>query len=147
MDKKDVPFLSASELSRLIECKEVSPVEATEAYLDRIQEVDAKLNSYVTVCRDEALQAAREAEQAISRGNYLGPLHGVPVAVKDQFYTKGIRTTAGYQERKQKRAQGLEGKTQRIDAVKESHNGTPGILCERIRDRPRCVSRELRDER
>ena len=95
MDKKDIPFLAASDLSRLIESKEVSPVEATEAYLDRIQEVDGKLNSYVTVCRDEALQAAREAEREISAGNYLGPLHGVPVAVKDQFYTKGIRTTAG----------------------------------------------------
>ena len=95
MDKGDIPFLSATDLSRLIEGKEVSPVEAVEAYLERIDQVDGKLNSYVTVCREDALKAAREAEQAITRGNYLGPMHGVPTAVKDQFYTKGIRTTAG----------------------------------------------------
>ena len=56
MDKQDIPFLSATELSRLIQTREVSPVEATEAYLDRIQQVDTKLNSYITVTRDEALQ-------------------------------------------------------------------------------------------
>ena len=95
MEKQDIPFLSAAQLSRLIQSKEVSPIEATEAYLDRIEQVDGKLNSYITVCRDEALESAREAEQAIAAGQYLGPLHGVPVAVKDQFYTKGIRTTAG----------------------------------------------------
>ena len=95
MDKADIPFLAATELSGLIEKKEVSPVEAVEAFLERIDRVDGKLNSYVTVCRDEALQAAREAEQAIARGSYLGPMHGIPTAVKDQCYTKGIRTTAG----------------------------------------------------
>ena len=95
MDKVDIPFLSATELSVLIERKEVSPVEAVEAYLERIDRVDGMLNSYVTVCRDEALKAAHDAERAIARGEYLGPMHGVPIAVKDQFYTKGIRTTAG----------------------------------------------------
>lgn len=95
MDKADIPFLSASELSRLIEGKEVSPVEATEAYLERIDEVDFKFNSYLTVCGEEALQAAHEAEEAIARGNYLGPMHGIPVAVKDQLWSKGIRSTGG----------------------------------------------------
>ena len=95
MDKPDIPYLSATELSRMIESKEVSPVEATEAYLERIDRLDSKLNAFLTVCRDEAIQAAREAEQAIARGNYLGPMHGLPVAVKDQIYTKGVRTTAG----------------------------------------------------
>ena len=95
MDKQDIPFLSVTELCQLLRGGGLSPVEAAEAYLDRIGEVDGKLNSYVTVCAEEALQAAREAELAIAGGNYLGPLHGVPVAVKDQFYTKGIRTTAG----------------------------------------------------
>ena len=95
MDRADIPFLPVSELSRLIQSKEVSPVEAVEAYLERIDRVDGKLNSYVTICREEALQSAREAEQAIGRGNYLGPMHGIPTGVKDQFYTKGIRTTAG----------------------------------------------------
>ena len=60
-------------------------MEATEAYLDRIDQVDGKLNSYITVTRDEALQAARRAERTVASGNHLGPLHGVPFAVKDQF--------------------------------------------------------------
>ena len=95
MDKLDIPFLSATELSRLLETREVSPVEATEAYLERIDHVDSKLNSYVTVTPEEALRAARAAQEAIATGKRLGPMHGVPVAVKDQFYTRGIRTTAG----------------------------------------------------
>ena len=95
MEKAEIPFLTAAELSRLIAGKEVSPVEATEAYLDRIDSLDFKFNAYLTVSRKHALTAAREAEQAIARGEYLGPLHGVPVAVKDQLWTAGIRTTAG----------------------------------------------------
>ena len=95
MDKADIPFLSAGELSRHIQRKELSPVEVTEAYLERIDDVDFKFNAYLTVCRREALNDAREAESAILRGEYLGPTHGIPVAVKDQFWTKGIRTTGG----------------------------------------------------
>ena len=95
MEKADVSFLSATELSRLIERKEVSPVEATEAYLDRIDDLDFKFNSYLTVCRRDALQAARRVEKEIVRGDYLSPMHGIPVAVKDQFWSKGVRTTGG----------------------------------------------------
>ena len=95
MDRQDIPFLTLTELSGLIERREVSPVEATEAYLARISEIDDKLNSYITVTADDALAAARQAEQEIARGNYRGPMHGAPVAVKDQFYTKGVRTTGG----------------------------------------------------
>jgi aspartyl-tRNA(Asn)/glutamyl-tRNA(Gln) amidotransferase subunit A len=95
MDKADIPFLSAAALDELIRKKDISPVEAATAYLDRIDAVDGELHSYITVCRDEALQAAREAEQAMARGEWRGPLHGVPYAVKDQFWTKGIRTTGG----------------------------------------------------
>ena len=95
MDKNELPFLSARELSRLIQRREVSPVEATEAYLERIDALDFKFNSYLTVCRRQALQAAQDAERAISQGNYLGPMHGIPVAIKDQLWTKGIRSTGG----------------------------------------------------
>jgi aspartyl-tRNA(Asn)/glutamyl-tRNA(Gln) amidotransferase subunit A len=95
MNKADVPFLSAAALGELIRRKEISPLEATTAYLDRIDAVDGKLHSYITVCRDEALRDAREAEQAIAHGEWRGPLHGVPYAVKDQFWTNGIRTTGG----------------------------------------------------
>ena len=95
MDNSEIPFLSASELARLIETREVSPVQATEAYLQRIAEVDGRLNSYITVTREQALEAARQAEAEIAAGNYRGPLHGLPLAVKDQFNTAGIRTTGG----------------------------------------------------
>ena len=91
MDKADIPFLSAAELSRLIKAKDVSPVEATQAYLERIDDLDYKFNSYLVVCRDQAIQVARQAELDISRGNYLGPMHGIPVAVKDQMWAKGVR--------------------------------------------------------
>ena len=95
MDKTDLPFLSASALGALIRNKEVSPVEATQAYLDRIAAIDGQLNSYITVCADDALQAARAAEQALTRHDAVGPLHGVPFAVKDQFWSAGVLTTAG----------------------------------------------------
>ena len=95
VQRSELPFLSVAELGRLIRSRGVSPVEATEAYLERIARIDGQVNSYITVCHDEARQAAREAEQAISTGQYRGPLHGIPVAVKDQFDTAGIRTTYG----------------------------------------------------
>lgn len=95
MEHADIPFLSATELATQIERKQVSPVEAVESYLDRIEKVDSKLYSYITVCADEARRAARQAEAEITRGRYRGPLHGIPVAIKDQIYTKGIRTTDG----------------------------------------------------
>ena len=68
MEKGDIPYLSATELSGLIRSKEVSPVEAVEAYLDRIDRLDPTLHAYITVTRDGALQAARESEQALARG-------------------------------------------------------------------------------
>ena len=95
MDGTDLPHLPVSELSRLIRAREVSPVELTEAYLERIERIDPKLGSYVTVARDEAMQAARRAEAEIGRGCYLGDMHGVPVAVKDQMWARDIRTTNG----------------------------------------------------
>ncbi|MCS5667678.1 MAG: amidase, partial [Dehalococcoidia bacterium] len=90
-----LPFLSATELGSLIKSREVSPVEATEAYLERIPQIDGKLNSYITVTPDRALADAKKAEQEIVSGKYRGPMHGVPIAVKDQMYTKGILTTGG----------------------------------------------------
>ena len=95
MNKSDLPFLSAGDLSRLIKSKEVSPVEATEAYLDRIDSLDHRFNSYLTVMREPAMADARQAEQDIATGQHKGPMHGVPVAVKDQFWSKGVRTTGG----------------------------------------------------
>ena len=95
MERSGIPFLSVAELGRRIQGGEVSPVEAVEAYLERIGQVDGALNSYITVCAAEARREAETAASELSAGRYRGPLHGVPLAVKDQFLTRGIRTTAG----------------------------------------------------
>ena len=95
MDPIDIPSLSATELGSAIARREISPVEAVDAYLERIHQVNPQVNAYITVCAEEARQAARQAEEEIQRGQYRGPLHGVPVAVKDQIHTRGIRTTDG----------------------------------------------------
>ena len=95
MNTSELPFLSAGDLSRLIQSKEVSPVEATEAYLDRIASLDHRFNSYLTVMREQALADAQQAEEDIASGQHKGPMHGVPVAVKDQFWSKGVRSTGG----------------------------------------------------
>ena len=91
----ELPLHSVSTLATLIETKEVSPVEVVEAYLQRIDDLDFKFNSFITVLWQRALDEARQAEQEIQAGNYRGPLHGIPVGVKDQIWTKGIRTTGG----------------------------------------------------
>ncbi len=83
------------ETAGLIERREASPVELTELFLERIFAEDGKINSYITVWEKAAVEAARKAEKQISEGNYLGPLHGVPIALKDIFVTKDSRTTCG----------------------------------------------------
>ena len=95
MERNELPFLSATALADLYRSGEASPVEATEAYLSRIEQVDAALNSYITVTAEQARAEARQAESEIAAGNYRGPLHGVPVAIKDQFCTVGVATTGG----------------------------------------------------
>ena len=91
-------YLSLAEVSTLIAKRELSPVEITQAMLDRISTLDSRLHSYYTVFSAEALNAAREAEAQIKSGNYRGPLHGVPIAVKD-IYESGP-TTCGSKLRK-----------------------------------------------
>ena len=95
MIETDIAFAPATELKDLIARKEVSPVEVTELYLSRIDALDSQLNSYLTVTRDEALAGARAAEDAVMRGESLGPLHGLPLSIKDLEMTAGIRTTSG----------------------------------------------------
>ena len=94
MSNQELVFLSAANLASEIKNKQISPVEAVEAYLDRINHVDPKLNAYITVLADKALEAAHQSESDITSGVNKGSLHGVPVAVKDQIYTKGIRTSS-----------------------------------------------------
>ena len=95
MSQHDIPWLSAAETAVAIKTKQVSPVEVVQAYLERIERLDGQLHAYITVMRDTALAAARQAEQTVLRGEEVGPLFGVPVAVKDQFWTRGIVTTNG----------------------------------------------------
>ena len=94
---QDTPlhFKTISQVAGLIETKQLSPVELTEAVLSRIDALDGRYKSYATVMGDQAMASARAAESAISSGNYLGPLHGVPIAVKDLCFTKGVRTMGG----------------------------------------------------
>jgi aspartyl-tRNA(Asn)/glutamyl-tRNA(Gln) amidotransferase subunit A len=87
-------YLAMTEAGGLIMERKLSPVELTQACLDRIAEVEPKVHAFVTLLADPALAAAREAEAAISRGDYRGPLHGIPIVLKDLYNTKGIRTTA-----------------------------------------------------
>ena len=91
----DLAFTSTTELRALIASGQVSPVEVTELYLSRIDRLDSRLNSYLTVTADQAIDSARRAEAAVARGDALGPLHGVPISIKDLELTRGIRTTGG----------------------------------------------------
>ncbi len=98
--KNNIHFANISYLSRELENKTISPVELVEHMLSRIESVDQRLNSYATVCADRAIKEARQAEREILAGNYRGRLHGVPLSVKDLFYTRGIRTMGGLKVRK-----------------------------------------------
>src|SRR5262245_30501905 len=91
----ELPFLSAAETAQAIRTRQVSPVEVVQSYLERIARLNPTLCAYITVLHEHALAAARRAEQVLLCGEALGPLFGVPVAVKDQFWTKGILTTNG----------------------------------------------------
>ena len=91
----DTIHLTLEEAAALVRDRRISPTELTEACLARIQAVEPRLNAFVTVTADLARAQAREATDEITAGRYRGPLHGIPVAVKDLFATKGIRTTAG----------------------------------------------------
>src|SRR5438874_2671157 len=88
-------YLSVVELSRLIRERKVSAREAAEATLARIEAVEPKIKAFLTVTAEEALRKANEIDSAISRGDKLGPLAGVPFALKDNMSTRGIRTTCG----------------------------------------------------
>ena len=88
-------FAGAARQAALIREKRVSPVELVTAYLERIDRLDGRLRAFITVCRDSALAEAARAEAEGAKSKWLGPLHGLPFAVKDQVDTAGVLTTSG----------------------------------------------------
>src|SRR6185369_16172735 len=87
--------ITIAEASDLLRRKEISPVDLTNACLARIEQLNPSLNAFITVMHDLALDQAREAEAEIHRGSWRGPLHGVPIGLKDLIDTAGTRTTYG----------------------------------------------------
>jgi aspartyl-tRNA(Asn)/glutamyl-tRNA(Gln) amidotransferase subunit A len=94
MTQTPLYYLTIGEASALLRHRQLSPVELTRAFLDRISHLDSTLKAYITVLPERALAAARVAEAEILQGHHKGPLHGIPIALKDLYDTKGIRTTA-----------------------------------------------------
>jgi len=90
----DLTRLSIADASRRIAARELSPVELTRAYLERIGSVDPRINSYITVTADRALEQARALEAELARGQPRSPLHGIPIGLKDNIDTAGVLTTA-----------------------------------------------------
>src|SRR5882672_2464958 len=90
----ELPLLELTEISQAVQKKEVSPVELTQACLARIERLNPKLNAFIAVTDTSALEAARKAEAEIARGEWKGPLHGIPLAIKDLVETAGVKTTA-----------------------------------------------------
>lgn len=87
--------MTIGDAARLLRRSKISPVELTEAMLTRIERLNSSLRAYITVLPDEARAAARQAERDILNGRYRGPLHGIPICLKDNIWTRGVRTTAG----------------------------------------------------
>ena len=95
MTTQNIHLMSASETNAAVMNGGVSPVDVVQAYLDRIDRLDSGLNAYITVCSEEAMAAAGQQYRQIEQGTATGSLFGVPIAVKDQFWTEGILTTNG----------------------------------------------------
>ncbi|MFN8526097.1 MAG: amidase [Chloroflexota bacterium] len=91
----ELSFLSVRDVAQRVRTREVSPVELTRAALARIEALDPVLNTSITVMADAAMERARQTETALASGTYLGPLHGIPIGLKDLYQTAGVRTTGG----------------------------------------------------
>ncbi len=87
--------MTISQLAPKVKSRKISPVDLTRAVLEQIEKLDPILNAYITVDAEGALKAARTAQRQIAKGKYLGPLHGIPISLKDLYDTKGMLTTAG----------------------------------------------------
>ncbi len=93
--ESELAFLSIEEAASLLRRKELSPVDLVNASLARIERWNPELHAFLTILAEPARRRAKQAEKEILRGSDRGPLHGIPISLKDNFYTRGIRTTAG----------------------------------------------------
>ena len=95
MPDNELLNLTISEIAPMIQAREVSPVDLTEAALAEAERRQPTLNSFITIMREQAMEQAEQAEEELSRGQYRGPLHGIPIGIKDNIATGGIKTTLG----------------------------------------------------
>jgi len=113
-------YATASEVAQAIKAKQVSSSEITRLALDRIAQLNPKLNAVVTVLAESAMQRAKQADAALAKGEVWGPLHGVPCTIKDTFETEGVRTTAGAPE--------LKDHISKVDAVAVARLRAAGMV-------------------
>ena len=95
MNLENEASLTVARIAPLLRKRRLSPVELTRWMLARTERLQPELNAFISVTADLALAQARRSESEIARGRYRGPLHGIPVSLKDLFFTRGVRTTAG----------------------------------------------------
>jgi aspartyl-tRNA(Asn)/glutamyl-tRNA(Gln) amidotransferase subunit A len=117
---RELAFLSAARAATLVRSKEVSPVELAQACLGRIEALNPTLNAFISVTAAAALEQAKAAEAEVRRGEWRGPLHGIPIALKDMIDTAGAPTTAAsalYKDRRPERDAGVVERLRRAGAV------------------------------
>jgi len=95
MNESELATLTLAGAGRLLKAKRLSPIELTRASLARIERLEPSLHAFITITAELAMEQAKAAEREIMNGQYRGPLHGIPITLKDLYYTKGVRTTAG----------------------------------------------------
>ena len=130
MNEEELALTPAIKLRDLIQSKEISPVEITKIYLDRINKFDGRLNSYLTITADSALESAKLAEDQLMKGNDLGLLHGIPISIKDTQMTKGVKTTSGtliYKDRIAETDATIVDKVKRAGAIILGKTNTPEL--------------------
>jgi len=98
--KSDIHYVSIRELSGRIQAQEISPVEVVDACLNRVDLFNQELNAFITILKKEAREQAKKAEAEIKAGQWRGPLHGIPIGIKDFYDTQGVKTTGAFQKLK-----------------------------------------------
>jgi hypothetical protein len=116
-NKDDIAYAPVSQLSEWIRAKSISSTELTKLYLDRIERLDPQLHAVITVTTERALKSAKEADAAIAKGHWSGPLHGVPYGAKDLLAVAGYPTTWGSVPFKEQRLDVTATVVQKLDAA------------------------------